>query len=162
MTVTVSCFHGVGFIISPQVKHCILGCVPVNDRIMKFKLSGAKRFLTIHVPHGTKPNDENQQFWSLLPHKWERHAGSTPCIIIGVMKARTHCKQISELDLMRPYTFGRGTGYVEEMPGDQFQNRPYLIDLCRYNNCCTPAQPPLFLSKTVAREKKKTQYVEAA
>ena len=35
--------YGVGFIISPQIKHCIVDCIPVNDRMMKLKISAKGR-----------------------------------------------------------------------------------------------------------------------
>jgi hypothetical protein len=50
------------------------------------------------------------------------------------MKARIHGRQVSEFDIMGHHTFGRGAGYAQEMPGDQLENRQYLIDFCRYNN----------------------------
>ena len=49
------------------------------------------------------------------------------------MNARIHGRQVSEFDIMGHHTFGRGAGYVQEMPGDQLENRQYLIDFCRYN-----------------------------
>jgi hypothetical protein len=35
--------YGVVFIISPQIKHCIVDGIPVNDRRMKLKLSAKER-----------------------------------------------------------------------------------------------------------------------
>jgi exonuclease III len=129
--------YGVGFIISPQIKHCIVDCIPVNDRMMKLKISAKGRkyyILNLYAPHSGRPNDEKQNFWDLLNHQCEAHAGSTPCFIVGDMNARIHGKQVSEFDIMGHHTFGRGAGYVQELPGDQLENRQYLIDFCRYNN----------------------------
>ena len=106
--------YGVGFFISPQIKHCILDCIPVNDRMMKLKNSakGCKYYImNLYAPHSGRPS--------------EAHAGNAPCFIVGGMNARIHGRQVSEFDIMGHHTFGRGAGYVQEQ---------YLIDFCRYNN----------------------------
>ena len=64
----------------------------------------------------------------------DRMMKNTPCFIVGDMNARIHGRQVSEFDIMGHHTFGRDAGYVQEMPGDQLENRQYLIDFCRYNN----------------------------
>ena len=135
--------YGVGFVISPQIKHCILDCVPVGDRMMKLTISAKGRkyyIMNLYAPHSGRPNDEKHNFWDLLSRQCEAHDGSTPCFIVGDMNARIHGRQVFEFDIMRHHTFGRGAGYVQEMPGDQLENRQYLLGFCRYNNYITSSQ----------------------
>ena len=101
---------------------------------MKLKISAKGRkyyIMNLHAPHRGRPNDEKQNFWDILSHQCEVHAGSAPCFIVGDMNARIHGRQVSEFDIMGHHTFGRGAGYAQEMPGDQLENRQYLVDFCR-------------------------------
>ena len=75
---------------------------------------------------------KKKTFGILLNHQCEAHAGSTPCFIVGILTQE--CKADKFLILTSwHHTFGRGAGYVQDMPGDQLENRQYLIDFCRYN-----------------------------
>ena len=88
--------------------------------MMKLNISAKGRkyyIMNLYAPHSGRPS--------------EAHARRAPCFIVGGMNARIHGRQVSEFDIMGHHTFGRGAGYVQEMPGDQLENRQYLIDVCR-------------------------------
>ena len=80
--------YGVGFVISPQIKHCILDCVPVNDRWnWKFQQKDVGTTLWIYMLRTVADRMmKKNNFWDLLNHQCEAHAGSTHASSLGIWK----------------------------------------------------------------------------
>lgn len=129
--------HGTGFIVSPKIKPFVYDCTPISDRIMELKIAAKGRNYTIlngYAPHSGRPLVEKQNFWNQIENHRGIQTPSSPVFIVGDFNARLHARQISELDIMGPHTFGLGSGFLQNMPPDQVENRQFLVDFCKYHD----------------------------
>ena len=125
-------YTGVGFIVAPKVRRSVIGFNQRSDRLARLKLrvSGGKCvFIAAYAPHGKRPHDERQQFYSDLSSFYAASATHGACVVAGDLNARIHRRLAGEDPVLGPFVFGSPTA---ELTVDS--NRSLLMELCTANN----------------------------
>ena len=119
---------GVGFLIAPSVRKCIVGFCQASSRMasLKLRVRGGKTALVVgYAPHNGKPVTERQRFYSEFTSFIAGLSCHGPKIVVGDFNARLHRRLSGEEALVGPYVFGERLAQFSPE-----SNRSLLIELC--------------------------------
>ena len=119
---------GVGFIISPKLRHFIMGFRPLSNRIAALKLrvdGGSMALLSVLAPHNLRPIPERIWFYDELEKAVQAVKVNGSTYVFGDLNARLGQRRHGEEAILGGYCFGREAQHVVEAP-----NRDLLIEFC--------------------------------
>ena len=119
---------GVGFIFAPFMRRSLIGFRQLSSRsaCAKIRVQGGKIALwSVYAPHGGKPPDEQQAFYTDLGVHLGQSSSHGATLVCGDFNARLHRQNPDEQDIVGPFVFGNPSA-----PHVQGGNRDLLIELC--------------------------------
>ena len=119
---------GVGFIFAPFMRRSLIGFRQLSSRTAcaKIRVQGGKIALwSVYAPHGGKPPDERQAFYTDLGVHLGQSSSHGTTLVCGDFNARPHRQNPDEQDIVGPFVFGNPSA-----PHVQGGNRDLLIELC--------------------------------
>ena len=130
---------GVGFLVSPRARHCIVRVCQETSRMasLKFRAPGGKcSVCCICAPHMGRPRDERQDFYQKLAQWLLSRSQHGPLMVIGDFNARLHGRLDSDPESIGIHIFGDGP-------------RSLLLELCE---CCRLSIADTFFNEPPQRQ----------
>ena len=121
-------WYGVGFVISPRLRHHCRGFCQINDRIASLKLKcrgGTIAIITVLAPHNLRPQQEKWDFYEKLNQVASNTSTNGPKYFFGDFNARIGPSRPGEHGIVGPHSFGLEARHQVEMP-----NRDFLLEFC--------------------------------
>jgi len=121
-------YAGVGFLVSPHMRRSVIGFCQLSRRIayLKLRVSGGKMVVfSAYAPHGRKPFEERQTFFTELHDAFNSTSSHGIKVIGGDLNARLHKRLAGEEAMLGEFVLGNPARVLE--PGT---NRELLMELC--------------------------------
>ena len=121
------CFAGVGFIVAPHCRRCVVSFCPESCRqaSLKLRVPGGKMVIcSLYAPHSGKPFDERQTFFQATAEWMNSLSRHGPLLALGDFNARLHKRHAGESHLIGPHIFGNKNAYFNAE-----SNRSLLLEM---------------------------------
>ena len=122
------CFAGVGFIVAPHCRRCVVSFCAESCRqaSLKLRVPGGKMVIcSLYAPHSGKPFDERQTFFQATAEWMNSLSRHGPLLALGDFNARLHKMHAGESHLIGPHIFGNKNAYFNAE-----SNRSLLLEMC--------------------------------
>ena len=126
--------HGVGFIISPNLRPFVEDVVPHNSRFIELSLRSQGpnvKIMNCYMPHTLRPEAEKDHYWQQL--ETIMPAKTLPTLLVGDFNARLYKRMDpSEHSVIGPCGFGDiEKDDTIQIPDEQMYSRQKLVHFCQ-------------------------------